>query len=85
MTEVRVGKDESLDSALKRFKKKLQEDGVLSDIRRHEYYEKPSEKRNRKKLYCHNLPKRNLNRFKLNISVFRVKGHNLPKRNLNVN
>lgn len=41
MTEVRVGKDESLDSALKRFKKKLQEDGVLSDIRRHEYYEKP--------------------------------------------
>lgn len=49
MTEVKVGKDESLDSALKRFKKKLQEDGVLADIRRHEYYEKPSEKRNRKR------------------------------------
>ncbi|HLQ64243.1 MAG TPA: 30S ribosomal protein S21 [bacterium] len=48
MTEVRVGKDESLDSALRRFKRQVKRSGILTDARRHEHYESPSAKRRRK-------------------------------------
>jgi len=48
VSEVYVGEGESLDSALKRFNKRVQAEGVLTDARRHEYYEKPSERRKKK-------------------------------------
>jgi small subunit ribosomal protein S21 len=48
MSEVRVGKNESLDSALRRFKRNCQRSGVLSEARKHEHYEKPSVKRKKK-------------------------------------
>ena len=48
MSEVRVGKNESLDSALKRLKRSCQRAGVLQDIRKHDHYEKPSVKRKKK-------------------------------------
>ncbi|AVX20012.1 MULTISPECIES: 30S ribosomal protein S21 [Carboxydocella] len=48
MSEVRVGKNESLDSALRRFKKSCQRAGVLSEVRKREHYEKPSVKRKKK-------------------------------------
>ncbi len=49
MSVVRVGENESLDSALKRFKRKCQKDNILGDMRKKEYYEKPSVKRKKKK------------------------------------
>ena len=48
MSEVRVGKNESLDSALRRFKRTCQKSGVMAEIRKHEHYEKPSVKRKKK-------------------------------------
>ncbi len=48
MPEIRVGENESIESALKRFKKKIQKAGILSEIKRRERYEKPSIKRKRK-------------------------------------
>ncbi|MBQ8761875.1 MAG: 30S ribosomal protein S21 [Clostridia bacterium] len=48
MTMVVVGKDETLDSALKRFKRKCQKDGIIGDLRKREAYEKPSIKRKKK-------------------------------------
>lgn len=48
MTMVNVGKDENLDSALKRFKRKCQKDGIIGDLRKREAYEKPSVKRKKK-------------------------------------
>lgn len=48
MPEVRVGDNESIESALKRFKKKIQKAGILSEIKRRERYEKPSVKKKRK-------------------------------------
>ena len=48
MSEVVVGSNESFESLLRRFNKKVQQDGVLSEIRRHQYYEKPSVKRKKK-------------------------------------
>ncbi len=48
MSEVYVGESESIDSALKRFNKRVQAEGILTEARRHEYYEKPSERRKKK-------------------------------------
>ncbi len=48
MAEVQVGPNESIENALKRFKKKIQKAGILSEIKRRERYEKPSVKRKRK-------------------------------------
>ena len=48
MSEIRVGENESLDNALRRFKRKCQRAGVLSEARRREHYEKPSVKRKKK-------------------------------------
>ena len=42
MTTVKVGENESLESALKRFKRKCQKDGIIVDIRKKEAYNKPS-------------------------------------------
>lgn len=48
MSEIRVGDNESLDSALRRFKRQCQRSGVLSEVRRREYYDKPSVRRKKK-------------------------------------
>ena len=48
MAEVRLGKNESLDTALKRFKRSCARDGVLAAVRKREHYEKPSVKRKKK-------------------------------------
>lgn len=45
MSEIKVQKGESLDSALRRFKGSCQKAGVLSEVRKREHYEKPSVKR----------------------------------------
>ncbi len=48
MAEIRVGENESLDSALKRFKRQCARAGVLGEVRKREHYEKPSVKRKKK-------------------------------------
>ena len=49
MSTVRVGENESVDSAIKRFKRKCQKDGIIGDLRKKEAYEKPSIKRKKKR------------------------------------
>lgn len=46
--EIRVGENESLESALKRWKRKCARSDVLAEVRRREHYEKPSVKRKKK-------------------------------------
>ena len=48
MSEIRLKENESLDSALKRFKRQCAKSGVLAEIRKREHYEKPSVKRKKK-------------------------------------
>ena len=48
MSRVEVKENESLDSALRRFKRQCAKSGVLSEIRKREHYEKPSVKRKKK-------------------------------------
>jgi small subunit ribosomal protein S21 len=48
MTGVRVRDDESFERALKRFNKSCEKAGILSDIKKHQYFEKPSDRKKRK-------------------------------------
>ncbi|MCF6092837.1 30S ribosomal protein S21 [Microaerobacter geothermalis] len=48
MAETRVRKNESLDSALRRFKRSCAKDGVLAEVKKRKHYEKPSVRRKKK-------------------------------------
>jgi small subunit ribosomal protein S21 len=48
VSEVKVSDHESFETALKRFNRKIQQDGILAEARRRAHYEKPSVKRKRK-------------------------------------
>ena len=49
MSDVVAGENESFESLLKRFSKKVQQAGILSEARRREHFEKPSDKQY---VYC---------------------------------
>ena len=61
MAEVYIQDGETLESALRRFKRKVQQEDIIKEIKKHSYYMKPGEKkrvkqalarkRNRKKRY----------------------------------
>ena len=50
MPGVKVHEGDSIDKALKQFKKQCEKSGILTEIKKREYYEKPSIKRKRKML-----------------------------------
>lgn len=48
MSETKVRKNESIDAALRRFKRSIARDGVLAEIKKRKHYEKPSVRRKKK-------------------------------------
>ena len=48
MSTIKVGENESIDRALRRFKRKCSRDGIIGDLRRKEHYEKPSVRKKKK-------------------------------------
>lgn len=48
MLEVRVKKDESIDKALRRFKKQCDKEELIKEMKKRERYEKPSERRRKR-------------------------------------
>ncbi|MDD5618395.1 MAG: 30S ribosomal protein S21 [Candidatus Omnitrophica bacterium] len=48
MTQVEIRTNESFESALRRFKKKIERDGVLRELKDRKHYEKPSEEKRKK-------------------------------------
>ena len=54
MAEIRIKENESLDSALRRFKRSCAKSGVLAEVRKREHYEKPSVKRKKKSVAARN-------------------------------
>ena len=63
MPGVKVHEGESIDKALKQFKKQCEKSGILTEIKKREYYEKPSVKRKRKILAAHKKRMRAQNRY----------------------
>ena len=67
-TGITVRDNENINQSLRRFKKKIEESGILDDLRKHEFYEKPTTERKlkkgaakarwRKKLESQQLPKK---------------------------
>jgi len=68
MPEVRVRENEPFDIALRRFKRSCEKAGIMAEVRRREFYEKPTTERKRKKAAA---VKRHLKR---------VRSMQLPKR-----
>ena len=48
MSEVKLKENETLESALRRFKKTCAKAGIMSEVRKREHYDKPSIKRKKK-------------------------------------
>lgn len=48
MSEIQIRKDESFEAALRRFKKKIDKEGILKEVRDRKHYEKPSERKRRR-------------------------------------
>ena len=48
MAEIRLQEGESLENALRRFKRKVQQEDIIKEIKRHSFYLKPGEKRRTK-------------------------------------
>jgi len=48
MPVIKVREEESLENALRRFKRKCEKSGILTEIKKRQHYEKPSVKRKRK-------------------------------------
>ena len=48
MPYVRIRESESFENALKKFKKQCEKEGILSEIKKREHYEKPSVKKKKK-------------------------------------
>lgn len=62
MAEVQIKENESLDEAIKRFKKKVQDAGILQEMKKREFYEPPSVKRKQKIWAANKKRKRKQNR-----------------------
>jgi small subunit ribosomal protein S21 len=58
MPGIKVREGESFEQALRRFKKQCEKAGILSELRKREYYEKPSMKRKKKKAQAKKRSKR---------------------------
>ncbi|MCS7312497.1 MAG: 30S ribosomal protein S21 [Acidobacteria bacterium] len=64
MVTVIVGPHESVDGALKRFKRKVQEEDIMKEIKKHSVYMKPGERRRAKEALARKRLRRRLRRMK---------------------
>ncbi len=48
MAEIKIQEGESIENALRRFKRKVQQEDIIKDIKRHSFYMKPGDKRRAK-------------------------------------
>ncbi|AZC09512.1 30S ribosomal protein S21 [Acinetobacter nosocomialis] len=62
MPQVKLKEGEPVDVAIRRFKRSCEKAGVLADVRKREFYEKPTQERKRKKLLQLNATKKKLAR-----------------------
>ncbi len=58
MPQVDVGQNEPLERALRRFKKKIEREGILKQVKARKHYEKPSEAKRRKQREARSKSKR---------------------------
>ncbi len=64
MSGIKIRENESIEEALRRFKRECDRNGVMQEIKRREYYESPSAKRKRKAQEARKKIKRRFSRYK---------------------
>ena len=62
LAEVRIQEGESIDSALRRFKRKVQQEDIIKDIKRHAYDVKPGDKRRAKQALARKRSRKKMRR-----------------------
>jgi len=62
LAEVRLQEGESIENALRRFKRKVQSEDIIKEIKRHSYYLKPGEKRRVKQAMARKRARKKLRR-----------------------
>ena len=62
MAEVRMFEGESIESALRRFKRQVQQEGIIKEVKKHAYYLKPGEKKRLKSALAQKLKRKKVRR-----------------------
>jgi len=62
VAEVRVQDGESIESALRRFKRKVQQEDIIKDIKKHSFYLKPGDKRRAKQALARKRSRKKIRR-----------------------
>ena len=62
MAEVRMFEGESIESALRRFKRQVQQEGIIKEVKKHSYYVKPGEKKRLKSKLAQKLKRKKVRR-----------------------
>ena len=62
LAEVRLQEGESLENALRRFKRKVQAEDIIKEVKRHSYYLKPGEKRRLKQALARKRARKKIRR-----------------------
>ncbi len=62
VAEVRIQEGESIESALRRFKRKVQQEDIIKDIKKHSFYLKPGDKRRTKQALARKRSRKKMRR-----------------------
>ena len=62
MAEIRIQESESIESALRRFKRRVQQEDIIKEIKRHSFYLKPGDKRRAKQALARKRQRKKMRR-----------------------
>ena len=62
MAEVRIYEGESMESALRRFKRQVQQEGIIKDVKKHSFFLKPGERKRLKSKLAQKLKRKKVRR-----------------------
>ena len=63
MAEVRLQDGESLENALRRFKRRVQQEDIIKEVKRHSFYLKPGEKKRVKQALARKRSRKRVRRY----------------------
>jgi small subunit ribosomal protein S21 len=62
VAEVRIQDGESIESALRRFKRRVQQEDIIKEVKKHSYYMKPGDKRRAKQALARKRQRKKMRR-----------------------
>ena len=62
MAGIRIFEGESIESALRRFKRQVQQEGIIKEVKKHSFYMKPGEKKRLKSKLARKLKRKKVRR-----------------------